>query len=289
MTATCGKAQRNRGAAMTALPAATAKKLGLVIDLDTCVGCQACATSCKEWNTRRLLRAAHRPGALRRRSARRLAQPRARLRGGRGRGEPDGALSALVPALRGARLRHRVPDRRLLQARRGRHRAGRPGHLHRLQAVLVGLPLRRARVRLRRRRDEEVHAVRRPHLQRAPAPRRTASRPACAPARRGRAISATSAIPTAPCPSWWPSAAASICCPSSATSRSTSICRRAPAATDHRRQPARAAGRARRRRHRRCGRPPVRLGRPHAVAVAVSIPGTCCPGIQPSIGDSALA
>jgi Fe-S-cluster-containing dehydrogenase component len=36
---------------MTTLPAATAKKLGLVIDLDTCVGCQACATSCKEWNT----------------------------------------------------------------------------------------------------------------------------------------------------------------------------------------------------------------------------------------------
>ena len=35
---------------MTALPATTAKKLGLVIDLDTCVGCQACATSCKEWN-----------------------------------------------------------------------------------------------------------------------------------------------------------------------------------------------------------------------------------------------
>lgn len=35
---------------MTALPATTQKKLGLVIDLDTCVGCQACATSCKEWN-----------------------------------------------------------------------------------------------------------------------------------------------------------------------------------------------------------------------------------------------
>ena len=30
---------------------APAKKLGLVIDLDTCVGCQACATTCKEWNT----------------------------------------------------------------------------------------------------------------------------------------------------------------------------------------------------------------------------------------------
>lgn len=35
---------------MTALPGATAKKLGLVIDLDTCVGCQACVTACKGWN-----------------------------------------------------------------------------------------------------------------------------------------------------------------------------------------------------------------------------------------------
>lgn len=36
---------------MTSLPEPSAKKLGLVIDLDTCVGCQACVTSCKEWNT----------------------------------------------------------------------------------------------------------------------------------------------------------------------------------------------------------------------------------------------
>ena len=36
---------------MTTLPPPSQKKLGLVIDLDTCVGCQACATSCKEWNT----------------------------------------------------------------------------------------------------------------------------------------------------------------------------------------------------------------------------------------------
>ena len=35
---------------MTSLPAPTAKKLGLVIDLDTCVGCHACAVACKEWN-----------------------------------------------------------------------------------------------------------------------------------------------------------------------------------------------------------------------------------------------
>ncbi len=36
---------------MTTLPASTAKKLGLVIDLDICVGCHACVISCKEWNT----------------------------------------------------------------------------------------------------------------------------------------------------------------------------------------------------------------------------------------------
>ena len=36
---------------MTTLPETTEKKLGLVIDLDTCVGCHACVISCKEWNT----------------------------------------------------------------------------------------------------------------------------------------------------------------------------------------------------------------------------------------------
>ncbi len=36
---------------MTALPPSTEKKLGLVIDLDTCVGCHACVISCKGWNT----------------------------------------------------------------------------------------------------------------------------------------------------------------------------------------------------------------------------------------------
>ncbi|MDX6749959.1 4Fe-4S dicluster domain-containing protein [Geminicoccaceae bacterium 1502E] len=37
---------------MTSLPATPpAKRLGLVIDLDTCVGCQACVVNCKEWNT----------------------------------------------------------------------------------------------------------------------------------------------------------------------------------------------------------------------------------------------
>ncbi len=36
---------------MTALPETTTQQLGLVIDLDICVGCHACAVNCKEWNT----------------------------------------------------------------------------------------------------------------------------------------------------------------------------------------------------------------------------------------------
>lgn len=36
---------------MTTLPESTQVKLGLVIDLDICVGCHACAVNCKEWNT----------------------------------------------------------------------------------------------------------------------------------------------------------------------------------------------------------------------------------------------
>ena len=35
---------------MTTLPPPVPKKLGLVIDLDTCVGCHACAVACKHWN-----------------------------------------------------------------------------------------------------------------------------------------------------------------------------------------------------------------------------------------------
>jgi Fe-S-cluster-containing dehydrogenase component len=35
---------------MTGLPAPSPRKLGLVIDLDICVGCHACAVACKSWN-----------------------------------------------------------------------------------------------------------------------------------------------------------------------------------------------------------------------------------------------
>ena len=97
------------------------------------------------------------------------ASTRSRKGLGRGRGgRAHRALPEILPALRGRGLRHGLSDRRLVQARRGRHRAGQREHLHRLQAVLVGLPLRRARVRPRRRRHEEMHAVHRPHLQREP-------------------------------------------------------------------------------------------------------------------------
>lgn len=36
---------------MTSLPQVGTTKLGLVIDLDICVGCHACTVACKEWNT----------------------------------------------------------------------------------------------------------------------------------------------------------------------------------------------------------------------------------------------
>ncbi len=36
---------------MTSLPRSTERKLGLVIDLDICVGCHDCAVNCKEWNS----------------------------------------------------------------------------------------------------------------------------------------------------------------------------------------------------------------------------------------------
>ncbi len=36
---------------MTQLPGQTDRTLGLVIDLDTCVGCHACVVACKGWNT----------------------------------------------------------------------------------------------------------------------------------------------------------------------------------------------------------------------------------------------
>ena len=137
------------GQVMTTLPDTTRpgqKKLGLVIDLDTCVGCQACAVSCKEWNTQGYSApltdlepyGPDPAGAWLN-----------RIHGyetGEGRQCARAAFPALLPALRNTGLCDRVPDRGQLQTRRRRHRAGQSRHLHRLQAVFVGLSLRRARV-----------------------------------------------------------------------------------------------------------------------------------------------
>jgi Fe-S-cluster-containing dehydrogenase component len=70
---------------MTSLPAPSKKKLGLVIDLDTCVGCHACAVACKEWNAGGIAWAVDRRESLRRRPVRRLVQSRPQLRS---RGRP---------------------------------------------------------------------------------------------------------------------------------------------------------------------------------------------------------
>ncbi len=103
---------------MTSLPEKTAKKLGLVIDLDTCVGCQACATSCKEWNTGGYSAPLTDRRPLRRRSARSLAQSRPRLRGRRGRPRA-GQCTSRAPACT-ARRRLASPS-----ARRGPRTSGR--------------------------------------------------------------------------------------------------------------------------------------------------------------------
>ena len=136
-----GESRRRRAHAVT--------QLALVIDLNVCVGCHACVTTCKQWNTR-ARRARWPTRTLRRGSDRHVLQPRADLRGRRVSRHADGALPEVVPALRGPAVRAGVPDRRELQARGGRHRARRLRQVHRLQVLRMGVPVRRARARRRR-------------------------------------------------------------------------------------------------------------------------------------------
>ncbi len=65
--------------------AAGRRKLGLVIDLDICVGCHACAVNCKEWNSGGHAAPLTDFDAYGAKSRRRLVQPHPHLRGGRGR------------------------------------------------------------------------------------------------------------------------------------------------------------------------------------------------------------
>ena len=171
-------------------------QLALVIDLNVCVGCHACVTSCKEWNTSGSAGPLADLEPVRQGSDRHLLQSRADLRGRRVPEHADRALPEVVPALRGSAVRAGVPDRRELQARRGRHRARRLRQVHRLQVLRVGVPVRRARARRRAQGDDEVHAVRRPHLRQGAARGRAQARVRARRARPTRASSATSTIPS---------------------------------------------------------------------------------------------
>ena len=100
---------------MTTLPEQTEKTLGLVIDLDTCVGCHACVTACKGWNTENYgapladtdAYGADPVGSFLNRVHSYEVQPET----GPAQLVP---LPQVVPALRGCALCHRLPDRRQL-------------------------------------------------------------------------------------------------------------------------------------------------------------------------------
>ncbi len=116
-----------------------------------------------------LRRAARRFRALRQGPHRSVLKPRADVRSRRVSEYADGPLPQVMLALRGSAMRSGMPDRCQLQAGVGRHRARRLRQVHRLQVLLVGLSVRRARDRPRAQGDDQMHAVRRSHLQRGAA------------------------------------------------------------------------------------------------------------------------
>ncbi len=149
---------------MTSLPPPGAKKLGLVIDLDICVGCHACATACKEWNS----------------GGHMAPLPDLDPYGDAARGvwfnrvhafeegEGDGARTVYFPR---SCLHCDEPACVTVCPTGASYKRAEDGIvlvdealLHRLQTVFLGLPLRRAGVRRRRRGDEEMHLVHRPDL-----------------------------------------------------------------------------------------------------------------------------
>ena len=152
---------RSSPARLERRPAMT--QLALVIDLNVCVGCHACVTSCKEWNTSGSAGPLSDFNPYDKDPTGAFFNRVQIVRGRRVPEHADGALPQVVPALRGSAVRARVSHRRQLQARRGRHRARRLRQVHRLQVLRVGLPVRRARARRGAPGDDQVHAVRRPH------------------------------------------------------------------------------------------------------------------------------
>ena len=141
--------------------------------------------------------AADRSRSLRRQAVGRLVQPRAHLRGRRRRrraapciSRAPACIASSRPASRSARPAPPTSAPRTASCWSTRM------SVHRLQAVLLGLPLRRARIRLRCRRDEEMHALHRPDLQREPRGDRPRAGLRLDLPRAARAISAISAIPS---------------------------------------------------------------------------------------------
>ena len=151
-------------------PPPTDKKLGLVIDLDICVGCHACVINCKEWNTGGYgapLSDDVDPygpeaplGAFLNRVHTFEAKPEPRAR------PTIVHFPKILPALRGRALRDRLPDWRELQTRSEDGIVLVEERLvHRLRALRLGVPLRRAGDGSGREGDEEMHPLRRPDLQ----------------------------------------------------------------------------------------------------------------------------
>ena len=169
----------DRGRAGRAPPSAASSKVrwGMLIDTTKCApDCNACVTACDTEN-----------GIVRRQVADRSAQWIRKIELKDMRDRPHALAADDVPALRRAALRRRLPDRRLVQARR-RHRAGRPPHLHRLPLLHDGLPVQGALLRARAAdRPEARRAARQGlrrglHAVRAPRRPRPARRPASRPA-----------------------------------------------------------------------------------------------------------
>jgi anaerobic selenocysteine-containing dehydrogenase len=85
--------------------------------------------------------------SVRQRSDRYLFQPRAEFRDRRIPEHRNRAFPEILSALRGSAVRTGMPDRRQLQTRERRHRAGRLRQVHRLQVLFVGVSVRRTRSR----------------------------------------------------------------------------------------------------------------------------------------------
>ena len=153
---------------MTSLPQATERKLGLVIDLDTCVGCQACVTSCKQWNSGGHMAPLtdidpYGKGADGVWFNRVHTYEHVTDAGSRTVNFPRSCLHCEEPACvtvcpTGASYKRTSDGIVLIDEDK----------CIGCKLCSLGLPLWRARVRHRRRRDEEVHALHRSHLQRQP-------------------------------------------------------------------------------------------------------------------------